>query len=299
MGALVLLLLCRCAAPEPADCTRTLVARLPLAVQNGLPVVPAGINGKWVRMVVDTGASRTTLSAAAAMRLGLRGDPRFVTRSLGVGGSSAAPDVAVGRLVLGGRHLQVVRRLAVGTFDLRSSGLDADGLLGADILLAFDLDIDVPAGVLTLYRSRLCPDAAPPWPTPALAIPGVRARQDKLLLPIVLDGTQGMAFLDTGAQRDLVGRALAERMGLDAQSLAGDPRVRERGTGPQASFAFLHRFRTLRVGPVEEVDPVLPVMRAEAGVGDALLGEDFLRGRRVWISFHDRAVYLSRPAGGR
>ncbi len=38
-------------------------------------------------------------------------------------------------------------------FKLRNErGLDADGLLGADVLLAFDLDIDVPGGQLTLYR---------------------------------------------------------------------------------------------------------------------------------------------------
>ena len=56
--------------------------------------------------------------------------------------------MTIDRLVLGGVHFPI-DRIAVGSFRLQTArGLSADGLLGADILLAFDMDIDVPEGKL-------------------------------------------------------------------------------------------------------------------------------------------------------
>jgi len=125
--------------------------------------------------------------------------------------------MTVDRFVLGGVNFPV-GRVAVGTFKLQNErGLRADGLLGADILLAFDLDIDVLDGTLTLYRSRVCPNAQPPWREPWIEIAGVRARKDRLLLPFDLDGAQGMALLDTGAQGNVLGVNMARRMGLIEQ----------------------------------------------------------------------------------
>jgi predicted aspartyl protease len=293
LGLVLLLLLARCAAPA-TDCNLTKVAQMPMEVQDHLLVVPAGINGQWVRLVVDSGAERTTISNAVAERLGLPHDPRYQTRSLGIGGQTVSNDVTVHRLVLGGVHFPV-DRVAVGQFNLESPhGLHADGLLGADILLAFDTDIDVPNGQLTLYRARQCPLSGPPWQEPATEITGVKARKDRLLLPFELDGTSGLAILDTGAGQNLIGLDMARRLGLDAQSLADDATVRHRGVGPTEAIAYLHRFKELRVGPSTQTAPVLGVHLSEAGIGDALIGEPFLRGRRVWMSFRNRRVFVSR-----
>nr|WP_294507619.1 retroviral-like aspartic protease family protein [uncultured Rhodopila sp.] len=293
-GLVLLLLLSRC-APTAADCSLSLIAQIPLKVQDHLLVVPAGINGKWVHLVIDSGAERTTLSDAAAERLGLPHDPRYRTHSLGIGGHTVTMDADLDRLVLGGVHFPV-ERVAVGTFTLKSEhGLNADGLLGADILLAFDLDIDVPHGTLTLYRARLCPQAAPPWKEPAVEIPGIGTRKDRLLLPIELDNVPGMAILDTGAGRNVIGADMARRMGLNEQTLATDPRIRQRGVGPNEATAYVHRFRQLRIGPTLQIAPLIAIQLSEAGIGDALIGEQFLQGRRVWISFRNRQVFVSAP----
>ena len=289
-----LLFLAHCQTQPDIDCDLVMVAQMPLEVQDHLLVVPAGINGKWVRLVVDSGAERTTISDAAADRLGLPHDPRYTTHSMGIGGATIASDVTIDRLVLGGVHFPV-DRIAVGAFKLQfEHGLNADGLLGADILLAFDMDIDVPGGKLTLYRSRLCPNISPPWKEPWVEITGVRARKDRLLLPFDLDNVPGLAILDTGAQANVIGVDMARRMGLTEQALAADPAITQRGVGPNVAISRLHQFRLLRIGPVTEELPAITVLSGDFGVGDALIGEEFLQGRHVWISFRNRQVFVSR-----
>jgi predicted aspartyl protease len=295
----MLMILAGCETAPQVDCDLTMVAQMPLEVQDHLLVVPMGINGKWVHLVVDTGAERTTINDAAAERLGLPHDPRYVNHAMGIGGPTVTTDVTIDRMVLGDVHFPVYR-IAVGTFKLQTErGLNADGLLGADILLAFDMDIDVPGGKLTLYRSRVCPNTRPPWPDPPIEITGVRARKDRLLLPIELDNVAGMAILDTGAQGNVVGVAMARRMGLDEQTLAHDRPIRQHGVGSAETISRLHQFRLLRIGPVAEENPRITVLPSDFGVGDALIGEEFLQGRRVWLSFKNRQVFVSRRSAER
>lgn len=294
LALLILTMLAGCETAPEIDCDLLKITEMPLQVQDHLLVVPVGINRQWVHLVVDTGAERTTISDAAADRLGLPHDPRFVNHALGIGGATTTTDVTVDRLVLGTVHFPVPR-IAVGTFNLQTPrGLNADGLLGADILLTFDMDIDVPDGKLTLYRRRLCPDQHPPWLDPAIEIPGVRARKDRLLLPFELDNVPGLAILDTGAQGNVLGVDMARRMGLTEQSMSNDQPVRQRGMGPGETISHLHQFKLLRIGPVAIESPRMTVLHADFGVGDAIIGEEFLEGRRLWLSFHDRRVFVSK-----
>ena len=291
---LLLIVLAGCEAAPVIDCERTMIAQMPLEVHDHLLVVLAGINGKWVHLVVDSGAERTTIADATADRLGLQHDPRYVNHAMGIGGATTTTDVTIDRLVLGGVHFPV-NRISVNPFTLQTNrGLSADGLLGADILLAFDMDIDVPDGKLTLYRSRICPNTQPPWPEPPFEIAGVRARKDRLLMPFELDNVAGMAIIDTGAQRNVVGVDMARRLGLTDQTMAGDPMVRQHGVGPADAMSHMHKFKLLRIGPVVQEAPIITVLQSDFGVGDALIGEEFLEGRRVWLSFRNRQVFVSR-----
>jgi hypothetical protein len=55
----------------------------------------------------------------------------------------------------------------------------------------------------------------------------------------------------------------------------------------------VHQFLELRIGPAAMERPALSVLPRPAGVGDALVGEDFLHGRRVWLSFPNRQFFVS------
>lgn len=278
------------------NCDLVVVAKMPLEVHNHLLVVPAGIDGRWVRLLVDSGAERTVLAADVVAKLGLERDQKMLTRSTGMGGTFTTNDAIIPGLVLGGVRFPL-RRIAVGEFRF-GPGLAADGLLGSDVLLAFDLDIDVPGRTLTLYRPRVCPDVQPPWTEPYARVAGVRAQKDRLLIPIQLDGVDGMGILDTGAQATTIGPRMAERLGLTPDSLVNDPIVQHHGAGTGTREARLHRFNLLQIGPAAAPEPVLSVLREDAGVGDALVGEDFINGRRIWLSFANREVFIATTKPG-
>jgi predicted aspartyl protease len=294
----ILLVLVNACSPSAnqLNCDLVVVAKMPLEVHNRLLVVPAGIDGRWVRLLVDSGAERTVLAADLVAKLGLERDRKILTRSTGMGGTFTANDAIIPGLVLGGVRFPL-HRIAVGEFRF-GPGLAADGLLGSDILLAFDLDIDVPGRTLTLYRPRVCPDVQPPWTEPYARVAGVRAQKDRLLIPIQLDGVEGMGILDTGAQATTIGPRMAERLGLTPDALVNDPIVQHHGAGAGTREARLHRFKLLQIGPAAAPEPVLSVLREDAGVGDALVGEDFINGRRIWLSFANREVFIATTKPG-
>ncbi len=292
--SLLLLLLTGLSGCATADtCALVSLADMPLELRESLMFVTAAIGGQPVRLLVDTGAERTVLTEAAVARLGLAHDPHHMTRSFGIGGSSTNWDADIPGITLG-RTRFPVEHVAVGHFSIdHVSGPSADGLLGADILLAFDMDIDGAAHRLTLYRVRRCPDAVPPWREPAIPINGVEARRDRLLVPIALDGVTGMAILDTGAQATAIGMGMAGRLGLSEASLANDRKIMAHGAAPSPVAVHVHQFHELVIGGDLRIeDPTLAVVPNESGIGDALLGGDFLRNRRVWLSFATRRLFV-------
>lgn len=289
------------------DCTLERLGTVPVEVANRLVFVTAFINGQPVDLVVDTGSDRTLLSRAAVARLGLGTDAMHRTRGWGLAGPTASLDAKVSRFELAGITLPLAR-VAVGDLSVKPLGARVDGVLGTDVLRRFDVDLDAPAGQLTLYRGESCRLKVPPWPTPAVAIAGVRGvnrtRQVPrlLLIPIEVDGVPGLALLDTGSQVSAVTRAFARTVGVPAARLRQDQTVIVGGAGPDPVTVPLHRFR-LRIGPWIADDPVLPVLqppedpephvRYPTPPWQGLVGEDFLHGRRIWVSFTGWQVFIS------
>ena len=304
MWALLILLvasgLAGCAAdpygPNAAGiCPLIREAEIPIEMHRNMLFVTALIDGQPVKLLVDTGAERTLLTQQTVERLHLPRDHTHATRTYGIGDATAAWDALLPNgMVLGGVHFPV-DRVTVGNFDIAHVGGDAaDGLLGADILLAFDLDLNLPREQLTLYRARrACPNAPPPWHQAYIDVAGVAARRDRLMVPFVLDGVNGMAVLDTGAQLSSISRTMAERMGLAPGTLSADHTVVAHGAAPNQVAVPIHQFRELRVGPAVIDAPKLPVVPMASGMGDALVGADFLKDRRAWLSFSTHRVFVT------
>jgi hypothetical protein len=153
------LLLVLASCPPDAACNLVQVAQVPLELKNHLFVLPATINGHAIEMLLDTGAHKSLLGESAVQRLNLIRDARSYTSLMGLSGSSATPDARIDSMSIGAVVL-TVDRLPVTSF---GGSQTFDGILGLDILRDYDLDIDGPNRMLTLYRVRRCEPAPPPW----------------------------------------------------------------------------------------------------------------------------------------
>jgi len=136
--------------PTPSGPTAASVAdgvtRLAFAPGRSIMVV-AKINGRTpVQLMLDTGASRTTVSPAALVGTGVsyRDAPKVEIR--GVTGIASAYLVGLESLEVGGARVGPLRVLAHDA----QLGSGAQGLLGRDFLNHFRVTIDNARGVVEL-----------------------------------------------------------------------------------------------------------------------------------------------------
>jgi hypothetical protein len=267
-------------------------ATVPLQVNGGTITLPVEVNGFTATFILDTGAQRSVVTAAAVQRLGLARDQWVGTTMGGIGGIDRRPNADPHSLSLGG--VPLVRRtlshdtsLTVAVLPSTTAGDQTiDGLLGRDFLSLFDLDLDVPARRVTLYQVRECTGRFLPWSGDYAAIPITIPAGQAIVVPVTLDGRPLRALLDSGASYSLLGAPGIYKLGLDPATLSADPSDHIGGLGPHIVTVHRHRFGSLRVGNQSVASPLLWVEPIRLSpIVDMLLGADWLAGRRVWISF--------------
>ena len=287
---LLLLLLVGCAGDRAGSCALDQVAELPIRLVGNVPLVAADINGKPAMLVLDTGADTTLLGQAAAQRLGLQPSGPVVLLQ-GAGGLARAFPVQLERVALGGAVARDVMAL-VGQVPVPP----LDGVLGINVLIGYELDLDVPNRRATLYRARPCPAAVPPWTESytSLAVQQ-QPRSGYLFVTAELDGQPLRGVLDTGASLTTISIAAARDAGVTAQALQTSPggRILTMNTG--GIEVRSRTFRSLKVGEDELTAPTLLVANLPPGTGDVVVGGDFLATRRVWFSFLTGKVFVAQP----
>jgi hypothetical protein len=82
------------------------------------------------------------------------------------------------------------------------------GILGAEILSQFDLDMDLPNRTLTLYRVDGCAGVTPAWQDAAtIVLPVKLGRSGRPQVAVELDGKRVTAIFDSGASATLLSPA--------------------------------------------------------------------------------------------
>jgi hypothetical protein len=273
-------------------CPTTPLATIPLAIANGTIGVAVTIDNHPARMVLDTGAQRTVLAKAAADRLGIPRDEWVATTMSGVGGVERHRNATPRAMSLGGIPLARNTRgrdLSLAVADLAPAALD--GLLGRDMLASFALDLDLPNRAVSLYTP--CPDPRPPYQ--AQALPTTNPADTALVLRARLDGVAVSALLDTGAALSVLTAPGMARMGLTVEALAGREGPVLGGIGPRAVQSWSYRFTLFELGPTRSEPFPLTIAPIRATpIVEMLLGADWLAGKRLWIDFPARLVWLAR-----
>lgn len=280
--------------PAFAACRVERQAMIQLKRAGGLILVPATINGTQADFVLDTGAERSVLGIAAADRLRVARDEWVSTDIQGVGSRDRRrlgrpASFTLGGIALQRRTVAADNSVVVGPIPEAVEGQPIAGLLGQDFLSAYDLDLDVPAGVLTLFGVTGCSGRFLPWPGRYDAVPAWRPVRNVLALPMRVGDTLIQAELDSGAANTVI-----TLPGMLALGLPPGGSDMARGFGAGGIAARSQRFPAVRIGtlPASATDLVIAPIHTLRSIG-ALLGADWLATRHVWISWSTDQVFVA------
>ena len=190
---------------------------LPLHFEDGNVLVNASIDGKPLRLIVDTGGKGSLqLTAAAAARVGVKTDETLVSRIDALGNTYSGPGFAIGELVVEGTTFRNLPGFVRGEAASGATGaLPADGMLGMEFLRAYVARFDYAARKLTLYS-----DDDPASSNAACAgtrLPVFSHPLQFWLTAVSTDHGVFRAVLDSGATYSMISSATAAAAKLPLQ----------------------------------------------------------------------------------
>ncbi|HSZ53361.1 MAG TPA: retroviral-like aspartic protease family protein [Caulobacteraceae bacterium] len=296
--------------PPTAPCQLHEVGELPIEIVAGQLVVDGSINDQTVRMVVDTGSPGTLLSRPAAEALGLPIRKVEGLKFYGVGGEDSGERAHIKEFKVGA--------LEASDFDMAvSGGRDmggTQGLLGAKFLLQADVEFDVPEGKLRFFMPDTCQsDQVVYWRQPYAVAPMIGTDSDEIRVTVLLNGRPIEAQMDTGSSLSVLTRKGADDVGVRTSEANKSGVMRMQGIGPRLVPVSSHVFPSFSFGdetirnariPIADlfVDSTVSEMGSHIGRSavdqpQMLLGADFFRSHRVYVSRGQRKVYVSYEGG--
>src|SRR5580692_4400385 len=216
------------AADGVGVCGTIRLAETAVAMLDNQPIVKVFANSATVLLLLDTGAEATVLTPAAAQRIGAQA--RVMGRQMhGITRDIPAGELELRSFTIGGVEVprKRVRVAPIEIVNALSGPLD--GVLGADTLSSFDIDLDLPGRRMTLYQEQSCAIASPAWAQPYARIAAGRSPSDRWHSSVQLDGRRISALFDTGAQFSVLSTRTALALGVSEGVLARDPAVMVRG----------------------------------------------------------------------
>jgi len=283
-------------AQVPANpCSLGFVTRLPLNESTGWFTTTVRINDHPVIMLVDTGAAHTAISPELAKQLRLPQDRRTRLTVHGVGGNMKAAHPVIAHSFQAGKGHLVDYELMVANIS-GPSGKDKpdapEGVLGLDLLSYYELEFDFPNRTLALYTPSNCSGNFVPWTGRFDVIAGKRQLDGQLFIPVSVNRQAINAVIDTGATRTALGIDTAHDVGVSEAELRMDRPASTVGANGVPVRTYQHRFDSFTVGQTTFHRVPLFIDDERRGVIQMLLGMDFFRRRKLWVSFKTEQIFL-------
>jgi len=303
LGALIIAEQARVIAAEPTAVTTPVAAGEPLEIlPTGHPVVLVSIDGSAPkRFVIDTAASSTTImpklrAAMPGLVAKLSDDPLD-----GAAGRSEVETAVVKEVRVAGHAFPSPELMLLPPGPTDHLGID--GILGADIIADFAVELDMPG-----RRWRMTPRVE------AAMLDGLTASVPFTLddmraprLNIRLNGVEVPAVLDTGARGTIINWAAARAIGLspDSPELAKASDIKGATNHAMPSVEAPIAALTIGAAKVEgrkvriadlSVFKVLGFTPEQPAV---ILGIDMFADRRFVIDHPGLRLHISPPAAPR
>jgi predicted aspartyl protease len=274
--------------------------------------VDGQLNGQPVKVLLDTGATRSMIPYAEAKRLNLPTKFLNGVRMHGIGGDTAAYDANVKTLTIGGFTAHNLNLLVAGSQDARYG---VSLLLGDDFFSQTDVEFDLRNSVVRLFDPRGCTP-------PQLVYWGQNYAQATLLewerddprteIKATINGKQVVAEFDSGAYASFIDQLAAEVAGASrAEGVAGHVAS---GLGPHREGTWIAHFDSLALGDEKlsnihlQVIAAGPLAWSQSQTGSLIaprlestpamfVGDDFFHAHRVFIDNKDRLILFSYEGG--
>jgi len=252
--------------------------------------VPITISGQSVSLLVDTGAIFSMLTEETVQRLGLKKFNTFGSGETMFGGKKIVYYVDTSDVNLGGlkaEHMPM-QVLPEGTVPN-----DIGGILGPNIMRHYDVYFDFASAKFNLFSQEHCEGKVVYWTTTSAAAINIGIDQEgHIVVPVVVDGREIKATIDTGASRSVLSLEFAESVfGIDAT----DPKL----TALKGRWHALHYpFAALTLQGITVQNPDFELVSdAESHLPDAspklILGMGILRQLHLYIAYKEKKLYVT------
>ncbi|MDF3036446.1 MAG: hypothetical protein K0S28_1720 [Paucimonas sp.] len=290
---------------------------MPVDFSGFRPIIDGSIDGHATHFLIDTGSDATVLLRSAADKFDLPVSRQRSIQSIGTNGVSDVYDIHVKEFRIGDHDADFNSLLVLWHAPRR---LPFDALVGADYLLAQDLEIDPDAQYLrfhkpasAFHRFTSCADRHRAyWDEHATAVEmsTVGGDDPRPVVTVEINGREMRAMIDTGATSSMITPAAAVRAGVrrELRDSSEDGEFEaigtERPTAWRASFdSFVLGDETVRNARLY----VMEIWGPSHGVNvhaasrysriDMLLGTDFLKAHRVLFAVSQNRFYFSHVGG--
>jgi len=269
----------------------------PLSITGeGFAVAPVRVNGSGpYLLIVDTAAGASAMFPHLVEALDLDPESGRRVSVQGASGVKQVPLHRIGPIETAGVRSEGVSAVVLDTSHLFPDGRqESFGILGADFLLDYDVELDFVAGEMRL--------AGPAVNAPADSLPFENLYGRFLVIPARVNGAEVTAVVDTGARRTLLNWHAAKAAGLEPgdERLVADDAVR--GATPDETEAWSFHAKTLEAGGAKWKKARLGIsdlpVFAALGLADQpamILGVNLLTDRSLRIDYDEKRLLIGAP----
>jgi tetratricopeptide (TPR) repeat protein len=287
--------------PSHAACKRV-AADLPVTISGTRALIDAKINRQDVRLVVDTGAFFSMISAAMSQELKLRVGPAPYGLTIrGVGGNTV-PSVATAKVfTIANVDIPNVEFLVGGS----EAGSGSSGLLGQNFLVNWNVEYDLAKGAIRLFRDTDCSKQFLAYwaiqnqqPYTVTNIEKVSPRYPHAIGHAYINGQRISVLFDSGAYKSLLSLKAAARAGVKIDSPGVIEGGLTGGVGRNLVMSYIAPFSSFKFADGEEIKNArLRVADIDIGVADMLIGADFFLSHRIFIANTQDKLYFTYNGG--
>jgi predicted aspartyl protease len=294
---------------KAADCSLKIVDKIQMERTSGIDedLIPVVINGQPRKFLFDTGGERTQITRDAVTGLNLpvtQGNFQMMDASGKVSRDQASAQTFQFGHMRGSNVQMPVNPIQSQRFD---------GIIALEVLRASDIEVDFGTDVMNMFSTDHCDGAVVYWKAPAVATVPVVGHGYHISVPVMLDGHEVRADIDTGSTNTVL---YADRAKGFYNLTLGDADTPEVGitNGDDNLKTYAHVFKSLAFGSIVVNNPHIDIIprlvgrdlskigvqgsrvrteRDEIDQPDLILGMNVLRKLHIYIAVKENKMYIT------